>query len=88
MAEGKSIKVFGHDVPVHDVPVVESEEQFLQYKLEDGSIIKVKNIATNVLRVDDQYLPDGSPVYIIISNPVVSVISSPLKKASDPLKVN
>ena len=80
--------MFGHDIPVTDVPVVDHEERFLQYKLEDGSIIKVKNVATSVLRVDDQYLPDGSPVYLIISNPVVSVVSSPHKKANDTLKVN
>ncbi len=81
MAEGKTIKVFGHDVAVSDVPVVEAEERFIQYKLEDGTVLKVKNVATSVLRVDGQYLPDGSPIYLVISNPVVSVVSSPLKKA-------
>jgi hypothetical protein len=88
MSNGKTIKLFGHDIPVTDVPVAEHEEKFLQYKLEDGSVIKVKNVATSVLRVDDQYLPDGSPVYLVISNPVVSVITSPHKKTSDSLKVN
>jgi hypothetical protein len=87
MAGEKTIKVFGHDVPVHEVSVVDSEERFLQYKLEDGTILKVKNVATSVLRVDDQYLPDGSPVYLVLANPVVSVVSSPLnKKATE--KVN
>lgn len=80
MAGGKSIALFGHDIPVTEVPVVESEERFIEYKLEDGTILKVKNVATSVLRVDDQYLPDGAPVYLVLANPVVSVVSSPLNK--------
>lgn len=89
MAGGKTLKVFGVDIPVSDVPVVEAEERFIQYKLEDGTILKVKNVATSVLRVDDQYLPDGAPVYLVISNPVVSVVSSPLRrKPSVDAKVN
>jgi len=81
MAGGKTIPLFGHDIPVTEVPVVEAEERFVEYKLEDGTILKVKNVATSVLRVDDQYLPDGNPIYIVIANPVVSVVSSPSKKA-------
>jgi len=89
MPDGKTIKLFGHDIPVHDVPVVEAEERFVQYKLEDGTILRVKNVAMSVLRVDNEYLPDGSPVYLVLSNPVVSVVSSPHKKnANDQLKVN
>jgi hypothetical protein len=80
MAGGKTIPLFGHDIPVTDVPVVEAEERFIEYKLEDGTVLKVKNVATSVLRVDDQYLPDGSPVYLVLSNPVVSVVSAKINK--------
>jgi hypothetical protein len=80
MAEGKTIKLFGFDVPVTEVPVTEVEERFVEYKLGDGTVLKVKNVATKVLRVNDQYLPDGFPVYIVFSNPVVSVVTSPITK--------
>jgi hypothetical protein len=88
MAEGKTIKLFGHDIPVIDVQVVEGEEPFVQYKLEDGTVLKVKNVATSVLRVDGEYLPDGNPVYLFLSTPAVSVVSSPLNKNHLPEKVN
>jgi hypothetical protein len=88
MAEGKTIKLFGHDIPVTDIPVADVEERFVQYKLEDGTVLKVKNVATSVLRVDNEYLPDGNPVYLVLSNPVVSVVSSPLNKNRLPEKVN
>jgi len=81
MAESKkTIKIFGHEVNVSEVPIIEAEERFVQYKLEDGTILKVKNVATAVLRVDNEYLPDGTPIYLVASNPVVSVVSSPLTK--------
>lgn len=81
MAGGKTIQLFGLDVPVTDVPIVDGNEPFVEYKLEDGSILRVKSVATSVLRVDGQYLPDGNPVYLVMTNPVVNVVSSPLKKS-------
>lgn len=84
MAEGKTIKLFHHDIPVTDVPVIEVEERFVQYKLEDGTVLKVKSVATSILRVDNEYLPDGNPVYIVLANPVVSVVTSPLNKNQHP----
>jgi hypothetical protein len=88
MAERKTIKLFGHDIPVTDVPVVEAEERFVQYKLEDGTVLKVKNVATSILRVDNEYLPDGNPVYLVLSTPAVSVVSSPLNNKQLPEKVH
>jgi len=81
MAETKKvIKLLGFDLSVSEVPVVEAGEQFIHYRLEDGTVLKVKNVATAVMRVDGQYLPDGTPIYLVVSNPVVSVVSSPLAK--------
>ena len=76
MTEGKTIKLFGHEIPVTDVPVVDADERFVEYKLEDGTILKVKNVATSVLRVDNEYLPDGVPIYLVMANPVVSVFAA------------
>jgi len=92
MAETKKkITVFGQQFDVSEVPVVEGEERFVQYTLEDGSTLKVKHVATSVLRVDGQYLPDGSPIYMVLSNPVVGVVNSPLNKnaiAATDIKTN
>jgi hypothetical protein len=85
MAETKrKITIFGNEVPVTEVPIVEGgqDELFLQYKLEDGTVLKVKSVATSALRVDNQFLPDGRPIYIVLTNPVVSVLNSPFMKDS------
>lgn len=82
----RKINVLGHDVEVAEVAILQGEEKFLYYKLEDGTALKVKNVATSVLRVEGQYLPDGNPIYIVASTPVVSVESSPLAKGSTTAK--
>ena len=65
---------------VVDVPVKSATEFFNQYELEDGTIMKVKNVATSFLRVEGQFLPDGRPIYLVLSAPVVNVESSPVAK--------
>jgi hypothetical protein len=79
MAEQKkTIKVFGNDTVVVDVPIVKADEHFNEYELEDGSVLRVKNVPHSMLRVDEQYDPNGNPVYIVLTTPVVSVISARL----------
>ena len=76
----KKLKILGHDIDVTEVPVAKAEERFIQYELEDGTVLKVKSVVTSVMRVEGQYLPDGTPIYIVASNPVVSVLSSPYQR--------
>lgn len=81
MAETKrKLPLFGLEIDVSDVPIVKAEEFFNQYVLEDGSVLRVKSVATAAFRVDGQSLPDGSPVYIVVTTPAVSVESSPLRR--------
>jgi len=83
----KKIPMLGFEIDVVDVPVVKADEQLSTYVLEDGSVLKVRGVATSVLRVDGQYLPDGSPVYFILVTPVTSVVESKIKRDENPEKV-
>jgi hypothetical protein len=85
MAETKKkMPLFGTEMEVSDVPIAKSQEAFNTYELEDGTVLKVKNVATSILRVEGQFnpLPDGRPIYLVFTSPVVSVESSPLTKKS------
>jgi len=87
MAETKKkLPIFGCEIAVSEVPIVELTEYFNQYKLEDGTVLKVKGVATSVMRIDNQFLPDGNPIYIVYMNPVTSVQSSPLTKPPETSK--
>lgn len=81
MAETKKkLPLLGFEVDVSEVPIVEMHEYFNEYKLEDGTVLKVKGAVTNIMRVDNQFLPDGSPVYFAYLSPVTKVENSPLSK--------
>lgn len=82
----RKLPLFGVEIDVSDVPIVKAEEFFNQYVLEDGSVLRVKSVATAALRVDGQSLPDGSPIYIVVTTPAVSVESSPLRKSPEHAK--
>jgi CRISPR/Cas system endoribonuclease Cas6 (RAMP superfamily) len=73
----KTIKLAGNEIQVTDIPAVESKEFFNEYKLEDGSEIRVKTVATSILRIDGEYNPDGTPLYVVLTAPVVSVAQAP-----------
>lgn len=77
MAEKKiKIPLFGNDIDASEVPIIKSQENFNEYELEDGSVIRLKVVATAVLRIEGQYTPDGDPLYLVKNGQVVSVISA------------
>jgi len=40
-------------------------ESWQEYELADGSLIKIRQVLNRVIRIDDEFNPDGSPVYTI-----------------------
>lgn len=76
--EKKRLPMLGLEIDVADVPIRNATEFFNEYELEDGSFLKVKSVATSVLRVEGQFGPDGKPIYIVLTGPVVNVVSSKL----------
>lgn len=52
-----------------------SGEHWNEYLVDDGSVVRIKLVATEVLRIDGQYDPQGNPVYLVQSTNVMSVDS-------------
>lgn len=73
----RKIPLLSQEVEVTEVPIAKSDERWSEYVLEDGSIIKFKSTASSALRIDGQYNQDGTPVYLVLSSPVVYVVSAP-----------
>lgn len=73
---------FGNElVEATPVNVNQANEYFNQYFLEDGTVLKMKLVATKVFRIDDRYDQEGNPIYFVQSTNVLSVDSpSHLKK--------
>jgi hypothetical protein len=54
------------------------KEEWNEYQLNDGSIIRMKLVVTNIVRVPDQYDNVGNPIYVVRSSNVLTV-SAPEK---------
>jgi len=54
------------------------KEDWNEYQTNDGTIIRLKVVVTNIAKLADKYDKDGNPVYVIKSSNVVS-ISAPEK---------
>jgi len=67
---------FGSEmVDATPVEINQANEYFNQYFLDDGTILKMKLVATKVFRIDDRYDQEGNPVYFVQSTNVLSVNS-------------
>lgn len=55
------------------VPVQQPNENWSQYLLADGTIVKMKIVVTDVYRVDGEYDAERNPVYFVKSTNIISV---------------
>jgi hypothetical protein len=57
-----------------EVGVASSSEKWNEYTLEDGTKIRLKPILIEVIRVTDQYDPEGNPLYVTKAQPIVTIL--------------
>lgn len=73
----------GQDVLGEEVEFEVDKESFNVYLLGDGTKLRVKNVLSQVIRLD-AYGPDGSPMYMLNGGQVVSAdVPDQLKKRSE-----
>ncbi len=48
-------------------------EHWNEYLLDDGTVIRMKAVVTEIVRIDGQYDPEGNPAYLINSQNVTHV---------------
>lgn len=57
------------------VPISQSQEYWNEYILQDGSVVRLKTVTTEIWRVLDEYDQEGNPVYFVKSGNVLTVIA-------------
>lgn len=70
------IPLLGQEVAASEVPITKASEPWSEYQLEDGSTVRFKSVATSILRLEGQYNQDGTPIYIVLSAPVINVVDA------------
>lgn len=73
MERKKTVKIGDSTVEVTEVGFRSSGENWNEYLADDGTVIRIKLIVTEVLRVDGQYDAEGNPGYVVKSTNVTNV---------------
>ncbi|MGB7913497.1 MAG: hypothetical protein WCF59_14875 [Desulfobaccales bacterium] len=68
----------GNEVDAIEVDY-ESKEVWSEYKLSDGTVIRLKPVATNIIKVLNEYDDSGKPIYLVQSSNVLGVFLPPKK---------
>jgi len=55
------------------IDIQQASEHWNQYLLGDGTVIKMKLVATEVWRVENEWDQEGNPIYVVRSTNVLSV---------------
>ncbi len=66
----------GNPVQATEIGFRSSGEHWNEYLLDDGSVMRIKLVATSALRVDDMFDDEGNPVYVVQSTNVMNVSAS------------
>lgn len=73
MGNKVKLKLGNKDVLGEVIRVNHANEAWNEYLLEDGSVLKLKTVITDVFRVENEYDPEGNPIYYVKSSNVMSV---------------
>lgn len=66
----------GNLVEATSVGIKESREYFNELTLDDGTILKMKVVATQAYRLDGKWDNQGNPVYVVNSSSILVVDSA------------
>jgi hypothetical protein len=56
-----------------EIEVLDAKERWSEYRLADGTTMRVKSVVIAVFRDEDQKSPDGEPVYSMKSTLITDV---------------
>lgn len=72
----------GRSVAAEEIAFKAVAEAWSEYVLDDGTIVRLRPVATDISRIEGEYDPQGNPVYVVNAQHVIA-ISSPdeLRKA-------
>jgi hypothetical protein len=83
MVERKRRMPFGdQEVEATEVGFRSLGEHWNEYLVDDGSVVRIKLVVTDIFRIDGTYDSEGNPIYLVKSTNVTA-ISSPESLRSD-----
>jgi hypothetical protein len=68
----RKIQVGGREVEATPLSFTAAGENWNEYLLNDGTVLRAKLVATEILRVDGEYDPEGNPLYLLKASNVIA----------------
>jgi hypothetical protein len=62
----------GRQVEGESIDFLTRKEDFNEYQLADGKILRIKMVVTRIVKLEEERAPDGNPIYLIQSQNVVA----------------
>lgn len=63
----------GQEKDAQLIDIQQSNEHWNQYLLGDGTVLRIKLVATEVWRIEGEWDQEGNPFYVVKSSNVLSV---------------
>jgi hypothetical protein len=60
-----------------EIEVIEAKERWSEYRLADGTTMRIKSVVIAVFREDGHQTPDGEPVYNMKSTLITDIRTAP-----------
>ncbi len=81
MAKTIQVEYEGEKVPAERIDFKVQSEPWSIYELEDGTVLRLKNVLGHVARITGKYKSDGDPIYVFGATGVaVTEVPDELKK--------
>ena len=64
----------GRQVEGKSVDFLTRKEDFNEYQLTDGKVLRIKMVVTRIIKLEGETASDGSPIYILQSQNIVAPI--------------
>ncbi|MFC1870972.1 hypothetical protein ACFLYF_01015 [Chloroflexota bacterium] len=62
----------GRQVEGQSVDFLTRKEDFNEYQLGDGKILRIKMVVTRIIKLEEEKAPDGKPIYLVQSQNIVA----------------
>ena len=76
MERRRKLRLGDKEFDAIEIPFQTGAEHWNEYLLNDGSVLKMKQVATQIFRLEGEYDGEGNPRYIVKSTNVLSVSAS------------
>ena len=63
----------GRTVSAEEMSFRTVAEEWSEYVLEDGTVVRLRPVAIDMLRLEGEFDPQGNPVYVVNAQQVVAV---------------